>query len=124
MSEQNVTWTLCAVKAWDNLCSAASDPVADVALAVAWVQQASGGRDPALISIRAGAWAALLASESGRQMTFARGMSVEKFRQYTGARDVRLFADDSPVNYDLRVVGADGETFELRHACMFQWRSW
>jgi hypothetical protein len=75
----------------------------------------SGGRDPYLISLRVSAWAALLTSQTADRYRVERGLSLARFREFVGAREVRLFGDDSPADYDVRVVAGE-YAYEIRGA--------
>jgi hypothetical protein len=109
-NQMRVTGTIYV--SWNNFTSASSCPLHDVATGVAWVQSRSEGHDPELISIRHSAWAALLAHPDSRSYVIDKGYSIEAFKRLTGARDVRIFADESPCEYDLCVRRGD-VSFEL-----------
>lgn len=108
MSETECRVTLNEIQAWTSFGYVASDPMRDVIDAITWIQAKSEGHDPELISIRRSVWSALLSSHSAREYVVEHGYSIAAFKKLTGARDVRIFEDSSPAEYDFR---ATRETF-------------
>ncbi|GAC1660273.1 MAG: hypothetical protein PVS2B1_17050 [Candidatus Dormibacteraceae bacterium] len=97
------TKTLSAAARWDNVNSTMSSPLSDVLDAVGYIQFAAQ-HDPALCSIRASAWRALLASPEARSYFVTRGVSLAEFKKFVCVDTFQVFDDDSPADYDVRLA--------------------